>query len=93
MHYLSIFWLICLCVTSGGPGEWVTILEIEYLLKLFATLLEEVITSSFRNTDLIWTPESQQLRQSSQHLCGEGVETVCAQGIRAGMHHLITEVP
>lgn len=55
------------------------------LLKLFATLLKEVITSSLRNTDLIWTPDSQQHRQCSQHLCGEGVETVCAQGIRAGM--------
>lgn len=88
MHYLSAFWLICPCVTSGEPREWVTFLETEYLLKLFATLLEEVITCSLRNTDLIWTPGSQQHRQCSQHLCGEGVETVCAQGIRAGMHHL-----
>lgn len=86
MHYLSTFLLIFLCVTSGEPR--VTFLKIEYLLKLFATLLEGVTTSSLRNTDLIWTPESQQHRQCSQHLLGEGVETVCAQGIRAGMHHL-----
>lgn len=73
---------------SGEPREWVAFVEIEYLVELFATLLEEVITSSLRNTDLIWTPESQQHRQCSQHLPEEGVETVCAQGIRAGMHHL-----
>lgn len=88
MHYLPTFCLTCLCVTSGEPREQVTFPKIEYLLKLFATLLEEVITSSLRNTDLVWTPESQQHGQCSQHLCGEGVETVCAQGIRAGMHHL-----
>lgn len=88
MHYLSTFSLICLCVTSGEPREWVTFLKIEYLLKLFTTLLGEVITCSLRNTDLIWAPESQQHRQCSQHLPGVGVETVCAQGIRAGMHHL-----
>lgn len=88
MHYLSTFWFICLCVTSGEPRELVASLKIEYLLKLFATLSEEVTTSSLRNTDLIWTPESHQPRQSSQHLCAEGMETECAQGIRAGMHHL-----
>lgn len=88
MHYLPTFCLTCLCVTSGEPREQVTFLKIEYLLKLFATLLEEVITSGLKNTDLVWTPKSQQHRQCSQHLRGEGVETVCAQGIRARMHHL-----